>query len=195
MENCKKGKLFVITGPSGVGKGTILEKFFKDNKNVIYSISQTTRKPRPNEINGVNYFFVSDEEFKKSVENGELLEWAQYSDNFYGTRKDFVLKTLEKGADVLLEIETVGAKKIMQQFPDCVTIFVMPPNLDELEKRLRGRHTEDEDHIQKRLKAVKEEIESAESYKYTIVNDEVQTAIEKLQAVYDFEKAEKPEEI
>ena len=192
-DNPPKGKLFVITGPSGVGKGTILERFFHDNKNIIYSISQTTRKPRPGEVHGVNYFFVSHEDFEKSIQNDELLEWAKYSDNYYGTKKDFVLKALEKGADVLLEIETKGAKKITEKFPDCITVFFTPPNLDELEKRLRGRKTEDEASIQKRLKIVKEELELSTIYKYTIENDEVENALNKLQAVYDFEKRTKNE--
>ncbi len=182
------GKLFVITGPSGVGKGTILERFFEDNKNIIYSISQTTRKPRPGEVHGVNYFFVSKEEFEKSIENDELLEWAKYSDNYYGTKKAFVLKALQKGADVLLEIETKGAQKIMEKFPDCITVFFTPPNLDELEKRLRGRKTEDEASIKKRMDTVKEELELSTIYKYTIENDEVENALSKLQAVYDYEK-------
>lgn len=187
----KSGKLFVITGPSGVGKGTILERFFQDNKNIIYSISQTTRKPRPGEVHGVNYFFVSKEEFEKSIQNDELLEWAKYSDNYYGTKKDFVLKALQKGVDVLLEIETQGAQKIMQKFPDCITVFFTPPNLDELEKRLRGRKTEDEESIKKRLEIVKEELELSTIYKYTIENDEIENALSKLQAVYDYEKRAK----
>ncbi len=188
MEIKKSGKLFVITGPSGVGKGTILEKFFHNNKNIIYSISQTTRKPRPGEVHGVNYFFVSKEEFEKSIQNDELLEWAKYSDNYYGTKKDFVLKALQKGADVLLEIETKGARKIMEKFPGCITVFFTPPNLDELEKRLRGRKTEDEESIKKRMDIVKEELELSTIYKYTIENDEVENALLKLQAVYDYEK-------
>ncbi len=102
MEN-KNGKLFIITGPSGVGKGTILKKFFESNHNIIYSISETTRKPRPGEVHGVNYFFVEKEDFEKSIKNDEFLEWAKYSDNYYGTKKNFVLKALSQGADVLLE--------------------------------------------------------------------------------------------
>lgn len=188
MENVKYGKLFVITGPSGVGKGTILEKFFHNNKNIIYSISETTRKPRPGEVHGVNYFFVSKEDFETSIKNDEFLEWAKYSDNYYGTKKNFVLKALLQGADVLLEIETQGAKKIMEKFPDCITIFVTPPNLDELEKRLRGRKTEDEESIQKRLQRVREELKLAPHYKYAIVNDKVEDALEKLQKVYENEK-------
>lgn len=188
MESKNQGKLFIITGPSGVGKGTILEKFFHKNHNIIYSISETTRKPRPGELHGVNYFFVSKEEFENSIQNDEFLEWAKYSDNYYGTKKDFVLKALSRGADVLLEIETQGAKKIMEKFPDCITIFFTPPNLDELEKRLRGRKTEDEASIQKRLQRVIEELKLAPHYKYEIVNDKVENALEKLQAVYDNEK-------
>lgn len=191
METKKSGKLFIITGPSGVGKGTILERFFKENKNIIYSISQTTRKPRPGEVHGINYFFVTNEEFQNSIKNNELLEWAKYSDNYYGTRKDFVLNALKKGTDVILEIETHGASEVMTKFPDCVTIFFTPPNLDELEKRLRGRNTEDEEAIQKRLNQVKEELEKAETYKYIIENDEVENALNKLQAVYDWEKNER----
>ncbi len=188
MESKSFGKLFIITGPSGVGKGTILEKFFHNNKNIIYSISETTRKPRPGEVNGVNYFFVTKEEFEASIQNDEFLEWAKYSDNYYGTKKKFVLKALSQGADVLLEIETQGAKKIMEKFPDCITIFFTPPNLDELEKRLRGRKTEDEESIQKRLQRVREELKLAPHYKYAIVNDKVEDALEKLQKVYENEK-------
>lgn len=191
METKKTGKLFIITGPSGVGKGTILEKFFHNNKNVIYSISQTTRKPRAGEVEGVNYFFVSKEDFEKSIQNDEFLEWTKYSDNYYGTNKKFVLKALSKGADVLLEIETHGAQSIMAKFPDCVSVFFTPPNLDELEKRLRGRNTEDEDSIRKRLNQVREELSLAEKYKYTIENDKIENALLKLQKIYDEEKNEK----
>lgn len=187
MEN-KNGKLFIITGPSGVGKGTILKKFFENNHNIIYSISETTRKPRPGETHGINYFFVEKEDFENSIKNDEFLEWAKYSDNYYGTKKNFVLKALSQGADVLLEIETQGAKKIMEKFPDCITIFFTPPNLDELEKRLRGRKTEDEEAIQKRLHQVKQELTQAPLYKYTIENDKIENALEKLQAVYNKEK-------
>ncbi len=187
MEN-KNGKLFIITGPSGVGKGTILKKFFESNHNIVYSISETTRKPRPGEVHGVNYFFVEKEDFEKSIKNDEFLEWAKYSDNYYGTKKNFVLKALSQGADVLLEIETQGAKKIMEKFPDCITIFFTPPNLDELEKRLRGRKTEDEEAIQKRLHQVKQELTLAPLYKYSIENDKIEDALEKLQAVYNKEK-------
>ena len=196
MKNClkKQGKLFVVTGPSGVGKGTILNKFFENNKeNVCYSVSMTTRKPRPVEVDGVNYFFVSKEEFEKAVKNDEFLEWAEYSGNYYGTNKNFVYEKLNNGVNVILEIETQGAKKVMEKFPDCISIFFAPPSLEELEHRLRGRHTEDEASIQKRLNAVKLELCCIENYKYNIINDEVEAAYNKLQAVYDYETSDKEE--
>lgn len=184
----KKGKLFVVTGPSGVGKGTILNKFFENNKkNVFYSVSMTTRKPRPVEINGADYLFVSEEEFKKAVLNDEFLEWAEYSGNYYGTNKKIVLDKLNNGINVILEIETNGAKKIMDKFPNCITIFFLPPTPEDLEKRLRGRQTEDEASIQKRLSAYKKELTILDRYKYNIVNDEVEIAYNKLQSVYDYE--------
>lgn len=195
FNSVKKGKLFVVTGPSGVGKGTILSQFFKNNKdNICYSISMTTRKPRPNEVDGVNYFFVTKEEFLESVEKDEFLEWAEYSGNYYGTNKSYVNKRLNMGLNVFLEIETKGASLVMEKFKDCVTVFFMPPNLDELEARLRGRHTEDEETIQKRLNAVKNELAMAQNYKYVIINDKVDEALDKLQKAFDFETKEESNE-
>ena len=192
--NNKKGRLFVVTGPSGVGKGTILTKFFENNKNdVCYSVSMTTRKPRPVEINGVHYFIVDEDTFKKAIENDEFLEWANYSGNYYGTNKNFVLEKLNNGINVILEIETNGAKKVMEKFPDCISIFFAPPSLEELEHRLRGRNTEDEESIKKRLEVVKSELMMIDKYKYSIINDEVENALNKLQAVYDFETGNKNE--
>ena len=192
--NNKKGRLFVVTGPSGVGKGTILTKFFENNKNdVCYSVSMTTRKPSHVEINGVHYFFVDEDTFKKAIENDEFLEWANYSGNYYGTNKNFVLEKLNNGINVILEIETNGAKKVMEKFPDCISIFFAPPSLEELEHRLRGRNTEDEESIKKRLEVVKSELMMIDKYKYSIINDEVENALNKLQAVYDFETGNKNE--
>ena len=184
-----KAKLYVITGPSGVGKGTVLNKFFEHNKgDIIYSVSCTTRSARPGEQDGVNYFFISKEEFENAIKNNEFLEWAKYSDNCYGTKKSFVLEHLKKGISVVLEIETEGAKKVMREYPDCVSIFITPPNMDELEKRLRGRKTECEEAILKRLEAVKRELKEAKNYKYTIVNNKVESAFEELQEIYEKEK-------
>ena len=188
MEKAKKGKLFIVTGPSGVGKGTILNEFFKNNKeNVFFSVSMTTRKPRPNETDGVNYIFVSEDEFKNAINNDEFLEWAEYSGNLYGTNKKTVLNKIENGTNVILEIETNGAKKVMKNFPDSVTIFIVPPSLEELEARLRGRNTEDEESIRKRLDKVTTELELLDKYKYNIINDEIENACQKLQSVYDYE--------
>ncbi len=184
-----KAKLYVLTGPSGVGKGTVLKKFFEKNKgSIIYSISATTRPAREGETEGVNYFFISKEEFKKEIKENNFLEWAQYSGNYYGTRKDFVLNSLNKGVDVLLEIEVQGAKKVMEQYPYCVSIFITPPNMEELEKRLRGRKTECEEAILKRLEAVKNELAEAKNYKYVIVNDKVDKTFKELDAIYQKER-------
>lgn len=185
----KTAKLFVLTGPSGVGKGTVLKKFFEKNKgDIIYSISATTRPPRPGEVEGVNYFFVSKEEFEKEIENDDFLEWANYSGNYYGTKKSFVMKKLKEGTNVLLEIEAQGAKKIMEKFPDCVSIFIAPPDLAELEKRLRGRNTETEEAIQKRLLAVQAELEESKKFKHVIINDEIERAFLKLDEIFQKEQ-------
>lgn len=185
----KKAKLYVITGPSGVGKGTVLNKFFEKNKgDIIYSVSATTRKPREGEKDGVNYFFITKEEFEKEIENNEFLEWAKYSDNYYGTKKEFVLNSLKNGVSVILEIEAQGAKKVMQEHPECVSIFIMPPNMEELEKRLRGRKTESEEMISKRLNVVKSELEEAKNYKYIVINDKVNNAYKQLQEIYEKER-------
>ena len=185
----KKAKLYVITGPSGVGKGTVLNKFFEKNKgDIIYSVSATTRKPREGEKHGVNYFFITKEEFEKEIENNEFLEWAKYSDNYYGTKKEFVLNSLKNGVSVILEIEAQGAKKVMQEHPECVSIFIMPPNMEELEKRLRGRKTESEEMILKRLNIVKSELEEAKNYKYIVINDKVDQAFRQLQEIYEKER-------
>lgn len=185
----KKAKLYVITGPSGVGKGTVLNNFFEKNKgDIIYSVSATTRKPREGEKDGVNYFFITKEEFEKEIENNEFLEWAKYSDNYYGTKKEFVLNSLKNGVSVILEIEAQGAKKVMQEHPECVSIFIMPPNMEELEKRLRGRKTESEEMILKRLNVVKSELEEAKNYKYIVINDKVDNAYKQLQEIYEKER-------
>lgn len=188
MEN-KRGKLFVVTGPSGVGKGTILTKFF-ENKNkdeVCFSVSMTTRKPRPVEVDGVNYLFVDKETFKRAIDNNEFLEWTEYSGSFYGTNRKFVESKLNKGINVVLEIETDGASKVMKQLPECISIFFTPPSLSELEYRLRGRKTEDEESIKRRLEVAQSELNQIDKYKYNIVNDEVESALNKLFAVYEYE--------
>ena len=178
-----KNKLFVISGSSGVGKGTVIKEFLAQNPNFVLSISCTTRRPREGEVDGVNYFYLSKEDFLKSVENNEFLEWAEFAQNLYGTKKSFVQKCFDEGKNVILELETTGALNIKRQIPNSVLIFIAPPSLEELEARLRGRRTEDEAAIQKRLAEVKEEIERAKLYDYKILNDSVQNAVKSLQII------------
>ena len=183
-----KAKLIIFTGPSGVGKGTILSDFFKKvDNNIVYSISNTTRNPRDGEINGMHYFFISKEEFEKLINENAFLEYANYSGNYYGTSKKFVDEKLKEGKSVLLEIELQGALQVIQKCPEAVTIFIKPPSFEELEKRLRGRHSESEEAIQKRLKAAKEELNNANKFHYVIENKIVDEAVLELIKIYNKE--------
>lgn len=176
-------KLFVLSGSSGVGKGTVLKGFLEKNPNFMLSISCTTRAPRPGEVDGVNYFFISQEEFKNCIENNKFLEWAEFAGNFYGTKKKYINQCLAEGKDIILEIDTQGALQVKKQMPEAVLIFICPPSYEALENRLRGRHTEDEATIQKRLQQVKIELERAEKFDYKIVNDNLDDAIKNLEEV------------
>lgn len=182
-----QGRLFIVAGCSGVGKGTLLKLFREKNPEIKLSISATTRQPRQGEEDGVSYFFISKEEFQESIKNNEFLEWAEFSGNFYGTKKSFVEKTLAKGHNLILEIEVQGAKQVKEKMPDAITIFIMPPSLEDLEARLRGRKTEDEATIQKRLSAAAREIEAGKNFDYRIVNDNIEDALEVLQKIFDSE--------
>lgn len=177
----KKGKLFVISGSSGVGKGTLLKQLVQRNPELEVSISATTRNPRPGEVDGVNYFFTSKEDFLKEVENGDFLEWAEFNGNYYGTKQAWVERNLNKGRNLILEIETKGALQIKEKMPDAILIFILPPSLEELEHRLRGRNTEDEATIQGRLHEVKREIECSKNYDYKIINDDLEKALAELE--------------
>ncbi len=181
-------KLYVISGSSGVGKGTVLKGFLERNPEFMLSISCTTRKPRPGEVDGVNYFFLSKDEFKNCIDNDKFLEWAQFADNFYGTKKKYINKCLEEGKDIILEIDTQGALQVKSRMPEAVLIFICPPSYEALENRLRGRHTEDEQTIQKRLNEAKIELERAENFDYKIVNDDLETAIKALENVINKER-------
>ncbi len=177
-----KGSLIVISAPSGTGKGAILNEFtdkYFDDK-IMFSISATTRNPRPGEAHGVNYYFISKEEFKAKIQNDGFLEYAEFCDNMYGTPKDAVMNALNSGIDVILEIETVGAKKVKENYPEAVMVFVLPPSMDELKSRLTGRGTETEDSLGKRLKTASEELKLAKDYDYVIVNDYIDEAARKL---------------
>ncbi len=177
-------KLFVISGCSGVGKGTVLKEFMaRNSEHFLVSISCTTRKPRPGEVDGVNYFFVTKDEFTRCINENKFLEYAEFAGNFYGTKKKYINQKLEEGMNVILEIETQGALKVKQQMPEAVLIFIAPPSFEELEHRLRGRHTEDETAIQKRLHEVSIEIERSKQYDYVVVNDSIQNAVEELEKI------------
>ncbi len=180
MSTNSKTKLLVISGSSGVGKGTVIKSLLEKCSNINLSVSCTTRNPRPGEEHGVNYFFLSKEEFKESIANDDFLEWAEFSENFYGTRKSYIEKCLNNNQNVLLEIETQGALQVKEKMPEAVLIFIAPPSIEELEARLRGRQTETEDAIQKRLNFVKLEMENSKKYDYIVVNDTVENAVNKI---------------
>ncbi|TLS37313.1 guanylate kinase [Pseudalkalibacillus caeni] len=178
-----RGLLIVLSGPSGVGKGTVRKAFMQDESDIQYSISVTTRDPREGEVNGVDYFFKTKEEFERMIENNKLLEYAQYVGNYYGTPVDYVKETLEKGKDVLLEIEVQGAMQVRKHFPEGVFIFLMPPSLSELRKRITNRGTETEDLIDNRMHIAKEEIELMDEYDYVVENDQVELACERIHSI------------
>jgi len=173
-------QLFVISGSSGVGKGTVIKRFLEQNPHFSLSISYATRPARSGEVEGVNYFFRTREEFEAAVKNDEFLEWAEFAGNLYGTKKRFVEKTLAAGKNLILEIEIQGALQVKEKMPDAVLVFIYPPSLEELEARLRGRNTDDEESIQKRLDFVKQELEIAEQFDHKIVNDNIENAVNQL---------------
>lgn len=178
-----RGKLVVYTGYSGVGKGTIMKRLRELDNSVKLSVSCTTRQPRSGETNGVEYFFVSKDEFEKLIEQDGFLEYARYCDNYYGTPEKAVDEMLDKGYNVFLEIEVQGGMQVMKKRPDCVSIFIAPPSLEELERRLRDRGTEDEETILKRLSAVEEEKKYQKFYTHTVLNDEVERAADEILSI------------
>ena len=183
----RKGLLVVVSGPSGAGKGTICQALLEKTP-LAYSVSATTRKPRAGEVDGESYYFLSVEAFEKMIEKDELLEWAKVYDNYYGTPLKKVEEKLTAGEDILLEIDTQGAMKVREKFPEGVYIFILPPSLTELERRIRGRDTETEDVLQKRLAAAIGEIEAGKCYKYVVTNDEVDGAVESVCAILAAER-------
>lgn len=172
----KEGMLVLFSGPSGVGKDTVLEVVLAKDTSLQKSISLTTRGIRENEVDGKDYYFISVEDFEKMIENGEVLEFARYGQNLYGTPKAPVDKWLDEGKTVILKIEVQGAQNIKKMYPDSVGIFVLPPSMDELENRLRSRGTENEDDIQKRLEIARNEIDMSKDYDYLVVNDDLDRA-------------------
>lgn len=185
----KRGMLIVLSGPSGVGKGTVRKEIFSREDNTFhYSVSMTTRKKRPGEVDGKDYFFVSKEEFEKEIENGGMLEYAKYVDNYYGTPLKYVNEMLDKGKDVFLEIEVKGAMQVREKVPDGLFIFLTPPDLMELRQRIINRGTDDLATIDKRMEKAVGEIEMMQNYDYAVVNDEVPKAAEKIQTIIRAER-------
>ena len=176
----ERGVLIVVSGFSGAGKGTIVKKIIEENDNYALSISMTTREPREGEVEGVSYFFVSKERFEEAISNGELVEYANYVGNYYGTPKKSVEDMLEQGKDVILEIEMQGAMQVKTRFPDAVLVFVTPPNADELKRRLMSRGTESEEVVNKRMRRAYEESAFVDRYDYLLVNDDLEKCVKDL---------------
>jgi guanylate kinase len=184
----QSGLLLVISGPSGCGKGTVLSKLFENRSGLFYSISATTRSPRQGEVNGKEYYFLTKQDFEQKIEQGEMLEYASYCGNYYGTPASAVEEQCSKGYDTVLEIEVQGAMLVKKACPKCVTIFISPPSMQELERRLRGRGTERDEVIKNRLEMAMREIGSAGAYDYIVVNDDVEAAALKIDSIISAEK-------
>ena len=189
----KKGKTFIISGPSGVGKSTVLSALLEKRDNVYFSVSATTRDPRPGELDGIHYHFMDVESFRKWIAMDRFLEYAEYVGNFYGTPKRFVDEAMDQGKDVILDIEVQGAIQVTSKRPDTVRIFIAPPSWAELERRLTERGTDSKDKIQKRLLRAKVEFQTAHTYDYFVINDTVENAVKELDAIMTAEHC-KPKE-
>ncbi|MFN6469942.1 MAG: guanylate kinase [Nostoc sp. SerVER01] len=181
-ESPKLGRLIVLTGPSGVGKGTLMRSLLQRHPELYYSVSVTTRSPRPGEIDGKSYYFISRSKFEQLIAEGEFLEWAEFAGNYYGTPREAVLNQINSGKLVVLEIELEGARQIRASFPSALSIFILPPSFEELEKRIRSRGQDCEDAIARRLHRAQEEIKAADEFDIQIVNDDFQTALNDIEA-------------
>ncbi|MCC5605653.1 guanylate kinase [Nostoc sp. CHAB 5834] len=182
-ERLDLGRLIILTGPSGVGKGTLMRSLLERHPELYYSLSVTTRSPRPGEIDGENYYFISRTKFEQLVAEGEFLEWAEFAGNYYGTPREAVLNQIHFGKLVVLEIELEGARQIRASFPSALSIFILPPSFDELEKRIRDRAQDSEEAIARRLLRAQEEIQAADEFDIQIVNDDFETALNEIETV------------
>ena len=183
-----KGILLIMSGFSGAGKGTLLKKLLNEYDDYAFSVSMTTRAPRPGEQDGKDYFFVTKKEFEDNIEKGGFYEYASYCDNYYGTPKEYVDSCLNAGKSVILDIEVQGALQIKKKFPETVMVFVVPPSIKELRNRLKGRGTESDEVIDKRIHRAKEEFEFIKEYEYIVVNDDLDEAAKTLNSIVTAEK-------
>lgn len=183
-----KGLVIVVSAPSGGGKGTILKELFKRNTNMKFSVSATTRNPRPGEVDGQSYYFTDKKHFEELIAEGKMLEHAEYCGNYYGTPKEPIEKAVAEGYDIVLEIEVQGGAQIKNKIPDCVSVFITPPSMEVLERRLRNRGTETDEVIKNRLNTALQEIPHAKDYDYIVVNDELEKAVDELEAIIKAEK-------
>jgi len=181
----KKGKLVVISGPSGTGKGTVIGNLLKQRPELVFSISATTRKPRPGETHGIEYNFFPKDTFTEMINNNEFLEYAQYVGEYYGTPAELIRDSINSGKTVILDIEVQGAKQVMEKMPEAVTIFIVAPDMKELERRLRGRGTDSEEKLLARLERARSEIEEKELYKHIVVNDNASSAASEILKIID----------
>ena len=183
IKSKERGNLVVISGPSGAGKGSIIQEVIKNNDHIWLSVSMTSRKIRGQEVEGKEYYFITREEFEEKIAHGEMLEYTEYSGNYYGTPRGKINEHLESGQDVILEIEIEGALNIKKMLPETIFIFIMPPSMQELKKRLENRKTETEDKIIRRFKRAYQEINEVTKYNYVVVNDELEQAVSKVKAI------------
>lgn len=183
-----KGFLLIVSGPAGTGKGTVCKEVLERNKDILYSISATTRKPRVGEMDGINYFFIDEEEFNKKVENNEFLEYAYVHTNHYGTPREFVVDKINNGETVLLEIDVQGALQVKKNYPEAVLVFILPPTMEELKNRIVKRGTESEEDINRRFKNAFKELDCIEEYDYFVINNKIENAISDIESIIKAER-------